>query len=156
MFTALSSFYEYLIQEGLAEANPVALIRQKSKFIRKQQFSPVVRRISNLQWEYVIETAEIMAADNPAEHERTLFIMNALFAMYLRISELVADERSMPLMSDFRKDHDQNWWFHVLGKGNKNRAITVSDAMLSALVRYRLFLGLPKLPSPGELYSTHH
>lgn len=150
MFTALSSFYEYLIQEGLAEANPVALIRQKSKFIRKQQFSPVVRRISNLQWEYVIETAEIMAADNPAEHERTLFIMNALFAMYLRISELVADERSMPLMSDFRKDHDQNWWFHVLGKGNKNRAITVSDAMLSALVRYRLFLGLPKLPSPGE------
>jgi len=34
-FTALSSFYEYLIQENLVESNPVALIKQKSKFIRK-------------------------------------------------------------------------------------------------------------------------
>src|SRR5690606_22912845 len=53
-FTALSSFYDYLLQETLIEANPVALIRQKSKFVRKDQVKPVVRRISNLQWEYVL------------------------------------------------------------------------------------------------------
>tara|TARA_Y100001954_G_C15738307_1_gene567016 strand:+ start:258 stop:497 length:240 start_codon:yes stop_codon:yes gene_type:complete len=43
----------------------------------------------------------------------TLFVMNCLFAMYLRISELVEDERSNPVMGDFRKDHDSNWWLHV-------------------------------------------
>ena len=48
-FTALSSFYEYLIQENLIESNPVALIKQKSKFIRKDQMKPIVRRISTLQ-----------------------------------------------------------------------------------------------------------
>lgn len=149
-FTALSSFYEYLIQENLVESNPVALIKQKSKFIRKDQLKPIVRRISTLQWDYVLETAELMASENPEEHERTLFIMNCLFAMYLRISELVADERSTPVMSDFRKDQDNNWWFDVTGKGNKNRSITVCDDMLKALKRYRKYLGLPQLPLLGE------
>lgn len=149
-FTALSSFYEYLIQENLVESNPVALIKQKSKFIRKDQLKPIVRRISTLQWDYVLETAELMAEASPEEHERTLFIMNCLFAMYLRISELVADERSTPVMSDFRKDQDNNWWFDVTGKGNKNRSITVCDDMLKALKRYRKYLGLSQLPVSGE------
>jgi len=148
-FTALSSFYKYLVQEDLIDANPVALIRQKSKFIRKDHQRAPVRRISNLQWDYVLETAERMAREDP-RHERTLFVMNCLFAMYLRISELVADERSVPTMGDFRKDLDGNWWFHVTGKGNKNRTITVCDAMLQALKRYRKSLGLPPLPNPGE------
>ena len=149
-FTALSSFYDYLTEENIISANPVALIRQKSKFIKRDQNAAVVRRISNLQWDYVIETAEIMADEDPDAHERTLFIMNCLFALYLRISELVADERSAPVMGDFRKDQDGNWWFHVTGKGNKDRTVTVSDAMLDALKRYRGALGLSPLPSINE------
>jgi site-specific recombinase XerD len=148
-FTALSSFYDYLTEESIISANPVALIRQKSKFLKRDQNAAVVRRISNLQWDYVIETAEMMADDDPA-HERTLFIMNCLFALYLRISELVADERSAPTMGDFRKDQDGAWWFHVTGKGNKDRTVTVSDAMLDALKRYRDALGFTALPTINE------
>jgi hypothetical protein len=37
-------------------------------------------------WDYVLDTAEQMAQANLEEHERTLFIMHCLFAMYLRIS----------------------------------------------------------------------
>ena len=150
-FAVLSSFYDYLAQEDYVVANPVALIRQKSKFLRRQHNRPYVRRISELQWDYVLETAELMAEDDPAEHERTLFIMTALFAMYLRISELVADERSAPVMGDFRRDHDKNWWFHVTGKGNKERTVTVSDEMLKALKRYRKSRELsPPLPASND------
>lgn len=148
-FTVLSSFYDFLLQESVVASNPVALMRQKSKFIQRSQNRDVVRRISNLQWQYVIETAERMADREPA-HERTLFVMNCLFAMYLRISELVADERSTPVMGDFRRDLDGNWWFHVTGKGNKSRTVTVCDAMLGALRRYRQHLGLSPLPTPDE------
>lgn len=151
IFSILSSFYNFLIQEEVCESNPVALIRQKSRFIQKNQHKAPVRRISNLQWDYVVETAEILAADNPNQYERTLFIIKCLLAMYLRISELVADERSTPVMGDFRKDMDGNWWFHVTGKGNKNRIITVSDDMLGALKRYRTHLGLTSLPTPDDL-----
>ncbi len=150
IFSVLSSFYNYMIQEQIAALNPVMLIRQKSKFLIKSQQQAPVRRISNLQWEYVIETVEQMADDNPDTHQRSLFIMNCLLGMYLRISELVADERSTPIMGDFRKDIDSNWWFHVIGKGNKSRKITVCNDMISALKRYRQFLGLSPLPSVGE------
>lgn len=149
-FAVLSSFYDYLCQETIVPVNPVALIRQKSKFLRKDHDTAPVRRISNLQWDYVIETAEKMAEQAPVQHERTLFIMNCLLGMYLRISELVADQRSTPVMSDFRKDQDGRWWFHVTGKGNKNRTVTVSDQMLQALKRYRHFLTLSPLPTIDE------
>ncbi|MBA55698.1 MAG: integrase [Pseudomonadales bacterium] len=149
-FTAVSSFYDYLIQENLIDSNPVALIKQKSKFIRKEQSKPTVRRISNIQWDYVLEVVELMADEDPDQHERSLFVMNSLFAMYLRISELVADERSSPVMGDFKKDHDGNWWLHVTGKGNKSRTVTVCNDMLSALKRYRKHLGLSPYPTVGE------
>lgn len=76
--------------------------------------------------------------------------MNCLFAMYPRISELITDERSTPTVGDFHKDRDGNWWFHVTGKGNKDRIVTVSDDMLKALKRYRGHLGVPPLPAPND------
>ncbi|MEM1243294.1 MAG: tyrosine-type recombinase/integrase [Pseudomonadota bacterium] len=151
IFSILSSFYNFLIQENYAKVNPVLLIKQKNtKYIRKHQTNAKVRRRSELQWAYVIETAEILANKDPEVHQRTLFIMNLLYGMYLRISELVASERWTPQMSDFARDYDGNWWFTTVGKGNKERQISVSDAMLAALKRYRQYLGVIPLPAPGE------
>lgn len=149
-FAVLSSYYDFLLQESYVEANPVSIIRQKSKFLQKDHNQAIVRRISDLQWDYVLETAELLAAQNPQLHERTLFVMTALFGMYLRVSELIANERSTPVMGDFKRDRDGNWWFHVTGKGNKHRTVTVSDSMLRALKRYRLHRGLSDLPPPND------
>jgi len=150
IFATLGSFYNYLVQEQYVNFNPVAQIRQKSKFLRQRQNQTVIRRLSELQWGYVIETAELMAQQAPDIHERTLFIMNALYGMYLRVSELAASKRWMPQMGHFYRDIDGNWWFKTVGKGNKERSITVSDAMLEALKRYRQSLNLSPLPSVGE------
>lgn len=150
IFAILSSYFNYLTQEEYTYGNPVAQIRQKSKFLRKHQGKRAIRRLSELQWGYIIETAEQLAEADPALHERTLFIMNALFAMYLRISELAASARWVPQMGHFYKDMDGNWWFKTVGKGNKERDISVSNAMLAALKRYRMANHLSALPSPGE------
>lgn len=149
-FAILSSFFNYLEQEEYTFGNPIAQIRQKSKFVRKMHGKQPVRRLSELQWAYVIETAEIMAAENPDYHERTLFMMTAFYAMYLRISELSASSRWVPQMGHFYQDIDHNWWFKTVGKGNKERDVSVSNAMLLALKRYRQFLGLSSLPPPGD------
>lgn len=150
IFAVLSSYFNYLEQEEHTFGNPISQIRQKSKFLRKHQGKRTIRRLSELQWAYILETAEKLAAKNPSLHERTLFMMNALYAMYLRISELAASDRWIPEMGHFFKDRDDNWWFKTVGKGNKERDISVSNAMLAALKRYRLSLGLTALPSPGE------
>lgn len=152
LFAVLSTFYNFLIAEEYTEVNPILQIRQKSRFIRKTQTKPKIRRLSAVQWQYVLNTVEKMAETQPDLHERTLFIMHALFAMYLRISELVASARWTPKMGDFFRDHDNHWWFVTVGKGNKERQIAVSDAMLKAIKRWRKYLGFSSLPSPGESF----
>jgi site-specific recombinase XerD len=157
LFISVSSFYNHLIREGLNEINPIGQIRQKSKFIRKQQSKRQIRRLTSLQWEFVIETAKKMAEANHDKHERTLFIVSALYLMYLRISELTTTSRWEPQMGHFHQDSDENWWFKTVGKGNKERNITVSKAMLKALMRYRTYRKLtPALPLPGETTPLIH
>jgi len=150
IFAILGSFYKFLIQENYTEINPVTQIRQKSKYFRKQQTRTVIRRLSELQWDTVIETAKQLADTSPKKHERTLFIMSILYSMYLRVSELVSCKRWLPKMNDFRRDHDGNWWFTTVGKGNKERQIAVSDSMLASLKRWRKYLKLTPLPSVDD------
>lgn len=150
IFAILSTLFNFLIAEEYLIANPVALIRQKSKFIRKRQLTTPIRRLSLVQWEAVLTAAETLANEYPEKHERTRFILSLLFGMYLRISEVVASDRWIPTMNDFARDNHGNWWFTTVGKGNKERQIAVSDAMLASLSRWRLFLGLSALPSPAD------
>lgn len=150
LFAILSTFFNFLIAEEYLVSNPVALIRQKSKFIRKRQQKAPIRRLSMLQWETVVEAADSLAEESPEKHERTRFMLSLLFGMYLRISELAASDRWMPCMNHFAKDSNGHWWFTTVGKGNKERQIAVSEAMLESLTRWRLFLGLTPLPSPSD------
>lgn len=150
IFVILGSFYQFLITELITDINPIAQIRQKSKFLRKQQGSPNVPRLSDTQWKCLIETTKRLADENPHRHQRTLFVITAMYLMYLRISEFVANERWIPMMKHFYKDSNNNWWFVTVGKGNKERHITVSDGMLEALTTWRKYLGLTALPSPQD------
>ena len=55
-----------------------------------------------------IHTAENMADEEPLRHERTLFILATLFAMYLRVSDLAGRKNWKPTMGDFRLDAEGN------------------------------------------------
>lgn len=150
IFAILSTLFNFLIAEEYLVSNPVALIRQKSKFIRKRQMNTPIRRLSMRQWDAVLNAGERLAEESPEKHERTRFILSMLFGMYLRISELAASERWIPTMNDFAKDSNGHWWFTTVGKGNKERQVAVSEAMLDSLMRWRRFLGLTPLPSPSD------
>jgi len=150
IFAILNSFYNYLALEEKVSINPVSLIKQKSKFLQKRQQQAPVMRLTENQWQTCIEIVREMAAENPEKHERTLFIISALYLLYLRISELVSNDRWTPMMKHFYQNSDGSWWFKVVGKGNKLRNIAVSDDMLSALMRYRETLHLTPLPSKNE------
>lgn len=149
IFTILGSFYNYLLLADQALINPIAQIKQKSRYVQKQQQQKTIMRLTETQWNACFTAAKEMTVIN-SDHERTLFIVSALYLLYLRISELVASERWTPLMSHFYQDSNNYWWFKTVGKGNKLRHIAVSDDMLEALKRYRKSLGLSPLPAPNE------
>jgi site-specific recombinase XerD len=150
IFTVLSSFYNFLLLEEKVPLNPIALIRQKSRYIQKRQTKMPVKRLTDTQWQCCLKIAEQLATDDPDQHERTLFIISALYMLYLRISELAESNRWVPQMKHFYQDSNQDWWFKTLGKGNKVRDIAVSDDMLNALKRYRESRKLTSLPSPTD------
>ncbi|WP_092485859.1 tyrosine-type recombinase/integrase [Candidatus Ichthyocystis hellenicum] len=149
IFSVLSSMFNFFCIEGKVERNPVALIKQKNKYLQKVQKKSCSLRLTEKQWNACVEVASSMATRD-ARHERTLFIISSLYLLYLRISELTATDRWVPEMNNFYQDTNGCWWFKVVGKGNKMRDIAVSDAMLATLKRYRKSLGLTDLPSPDD------
>lgn len=178
IFAVCGSFFEHAIHEGYSEANPFRAIKQKSTYKQRYIKDDDARSLTPLQWDYVIETAEMLADEfKPpagvgaemmdkeslqqwAFHERNLFIISTLFSMYLRISDLVGRPNWEPSMGDFRLDPRGYWFFHVVGKGNKAAKISVrNEYMTTYMARYRTHLGLSPMPVPGEttplLYALH-
>ncbi len=150
-YSVCSSFYEFLAEDGLVSLNPFRLVKNKKDYLGDYAGDGQNRALTPLQWDYVLETAEAMAAAEPLRHERTLFVLATLFAMYLRISDLVGRANWEPCMGDFRQDPEGNWWYHVIGKGNKPGKIAVRDEYIHKyLKRYRSFLGMPSLPVENE------
>lgn len=149
LFSVLSTYFTYLQQEEYIDINPVALIRQKKRYIQKTQSRKVTRKLSRTQWLYTIETAQFLAKKDP-ENERILFLMIAFYLLGLRISEVSETPGRIPKMGDFAPDKHDLWWFTIVGKGNKIRDVAVPDEMLEALKHYRKSLNLPPLPFRDE------
>ncbi len=149
IFSCLSSLFTFLQQENYLLINPINLIRQKKGYIQRQQVRKVTRKLSKLQWDYVITAAQTMASEDIL-HQRTLFLMSAFFLLGLRISELAYTPGRLSTMGNFAPDKDGLWWYTTIGKGNKLRDIAVPDELLTALKMYRQSLQLPPLPSREE------
>ncbi len=148
-FAGLMSFYNYLIQEEICIGNPVQFAKKDCKYFIKDAQVKEIRRFTEEQWNYVLNTAEHLANETP-HYERNLFIIACLKTLFLRISELSERKTWSPVMKHFWVDTDGNWWLKVFGKGRKLRDVTVPTQFLDYLKRYRTFRGEPLLPSSGD------
>lgn len=154
----LSSFYGYLIAEEYTERNPAMMWMKHSRFasqpskLARMQDDENICAFSELQWSYVMSTAERLAAEVPDVHARTLFLVSLLYGCYLRISEVAARPGFSPVMGQFRRDSKTGvWGFHIpISKGGKRRTVAVSADLLTALQDYRAYLGLTALPAPDD------
>lgn len=148
-FTAVIAFYKYLMNEEHLHGNPAQLAKPDCRhFIQDSQVKEV-RRLSEAQWQYVFGVA-LRLANEDGHYERSLFVVTALKTLFLRVSELSDRPNWTPVMSHFWQDSDSNWWLKIFGKGRKLRDITVPDAFIDYLKRYREYRGLSPLPSVGE------
>ena len=137
-YSALSCFYDYLTDAGYAFGNPIPAIRKQSPYLIKGASKQEIRRLSDLQWEFVLHCTQSAADTNPY-HERTLFIIACLKSLYLRISELSARDNWQPVWKHYWQDDEGNYWLKVLGKGNKIRDVSVPNALLGYIDRYQAY-----------------
>jgi site-specific recombinase XerD len=130
----LGSMFQYLIDAGYLERNPFRLIRQRMKPIQQ-----IERFLSKHEWNYLLDYLDNLPRRNSKEifeAERTCWIFNLLYLTGCRRSEV-----TNATMADFVNKRRQ-WWFKVIGKGNKAGEIPVTNELLGALIRYRRFLNL--------------
>jgi len=148
-FTAVIVFYNYLIGEEYCYANPAQIAKKDCKHFVTDAQVKEVKRLTAVQWEYLLDAAIEMADGDPI-YERNLFVIASLKTLFLRISELSERETWSPTMGHFWQDDDDNWWLKVFGKGRKIRDITVPYDFLPYLERYRLARELSRFPASGE------
>ena len=149
MMASISTCLTYLVQEQYLQQNVMLMLRQKNRYIQREQQTIITRKLTSMQWRSVIACA-LDKANGDFEQERTLFILSAFYLLGLRISELSVSDRHTPSMGNFYCDENHCYWYTVVGKGNKYREIAVCDDMLSALVRYRKALHLSAYPHKME------
>lgn len=151
----LSSYYQFLNDEEYCERNPASLAMRRERFKDNPSVNDNeenIKALNPLQLAYLMDTAQKLAIDDPVRHERTLFLIVLLFSTYARISEISARPGYSPVMSQIRRDRNNETWgfFIPQSKNGKSRSVAVSDALLNALKRYRKYQGLSELPSPNE------
>jgi site-specific recombinase XerD len=149
LFTAITVFYNHLMDEEIAPGNPTQIAKKDCKHLIIDSQVREIKRLTDNQWNYMLETAEEMA-NLSIKYERHLFVVVCLKTLFLRISELSEQPNWSPAMNHFWQDEDENWWLKIFGKGKKLRDVTVPPDFLEYLERYRLSRSLSMLPVSSE------
>lgn len=139
-FSFLNTLFSELLEEGLVTKNPVPKARRESPVIVHTMDEKPPKMFSKDYWAELFGALERLANKDP-EFERPLFIFAMMKTCYLRVSELSERPHWQPKFSHFYY-HQGFLFFQVMGKGRKTRSVSVPDALLPYIERYRTFRGL--------------
>ena len=145
----INALFSYLVDAGYLAGNPLSLIRRRNRKLRPQADQAISqqRYLDHKTWELLKRHLTTQPRETPKQEnhfQRNRFLFHLLYLMAPRVSEV-----SSHSMNSFRLYRGQWWWF-VLGKGEKQGKIPASDEMLSALVQYREHLNLTSLPEEND------
>ena len=145
----INALFSYLVDAGYLAGNPLSLIRRRNRKLRPQADQAISqqRYLDHKTWELLKSYLATQPRETPKQEnhfQRNRFLFHLLYLMAPRVSEV-----SSHSMNSFRLYRGQWWWF-VLGKGEKQGKIPASDEMLSALVQYREHLNLTSLPEEND------
>lgn len=145
----INALFSYLVDAGYLAGNPLSLIRRRNKKLRPQADQAISqqRYLDQKTWQLLKEFLAAQPQETKKQqnhYQRNRFLFHLLYLMAPRVSEV-----SNHSMNSFRLYRGQWWWF-VLGKGQKLGKVPASNEMLAALIQYREHLGLSSLPSEDD------
>jgi len=145
----VNALFSYLVDAGYLAGNPLSLIRRRNRTLRSQTDLAISqqRYLDHATWQLLkdhLSNQPIESHKQNNHFQRNRFLFHLLYLMAPRVSEV-----SSHSMNSFRLYRGQWWWF-VLGKGEKQGKIPASDEMLAALMQYREHLGLSSLPDEND------
>lgn len=148
--TVLNSMYSWLVSAGYLAANPLAVLRGSRSTPTKR----LQRYLDQELWAQVKQSIEHLAQETEREKEhyyRYRWLFSLLYLCGLRVSEL-SQNRMGAIFSRRDRHGNLRWWIDIVGKGQKNRTVPVTEELMAELVAYRTFKGLPPYPTANEEY----
>lgn len=145
--TIINALFNYLVEAGYLAGNPLGLMRRKLMQRQPLKNKVTERFLEQNCWKSVINYIENLPQKKPREqkhYERIRYLFYLLYLLGPRVSEV--SQSTMQSIKQIRG----KWWWEVTGKGQKTDRIPVNECFLKALIRYREFYHLPKLPQPSE------
>lgn len=163
VFLILKNMFAYMVEGGYLDGNPLGGMRAKekasmgehSKRAPKQQR----RKLDNEQWLAVLEAIEQLPQETEEQkhyYERARWMMQLFFHLGARIGEVASHSMQWFIVRPAAKGQKEEWVWSVMGKGGKEEEVPMNDALIAALARYRLFLGVPALPFEGDKTPLVH
>jgi integrase/recombinase XerC len=150
-FSALRSFYKFLIRRGVVPASPIkgiALPKQDKrlpKFLTREQMLALLE--APLQDLAAQEKNSKRAVDVPAFH-RDVAILETIYSCGLRVSEL-SGLRAGDI--DFAEQV-----VRVRGKGKKERQVPIGEPALAAIQQYWTYLSEPPSGEQAVFLARSH
>ncbi|MFL9921521.1 tyrosine-type recombinase/integrase [Paraburkholderia fungorum] len=140
----LNGMFTWLVDAGYLRGNPMALLRQRGKHAAPR----VTRYLSISLWDEVKGFVGQLPQDTAVQQAyaaRCRWLTTLFYLQGMRVSEVAAGK-----MGDFSRrlgaDGREQWWLHIVGKGEKERIVPASPELVAELGRYRKVNGLPPLP----------
>lgn len=149
--SCIDSLLNYLVDARYLVFNPFSLMRKKKLRTQQMQLATLnmQERILTVEdWHLMLDTLDNMPSSTEAlknEKERLIFIMHILYFLGLRVNELVTHT-----WNAFRKVEDE-WWFYVMGKGDKPGRIPVNQELLRSVIKYRTHLKKTMYPDTQDI-----
>lgn len=146
-FDVLRALYGYLHKVGYLAVNPLAAkTRRRGKRAQRKE---VKRYLDRDTWRFLVEFIECLPRVSKREQQHYHRVRWLFYLLYL--SRARRSEIAHAKMTDFYQDaSDGLWYWHVTGKGDKDREIPVSDELLAEYIAYRRFYDLPDHPGPHD------
>ncbi|SDR51273.1 Site-specific recombinase XerD [Paraburkholderia fungorum] len=149
----VSSLFRYWLRTGYVIANPAAELSGGAP--TRDSWTP-----SRIMPAAVLALCDAVICDAaPGTVSKLVWARRrAIWSLYryagVRLAELEwSDAEGLPRLD---VDAQDQWTLHVLGKGNKRRAIPLPSVCIPVLPAYRLARGLPERPSPFERIALIH
>jgi integrase/recombinase XerC len=145
-FSALRTFYKFLVRRGAAESTPIKNISMPRLEKRLPRFLTVQQMVDLLEAPAKASTGSAEAQRRrgrpvePGVAERDVAILETIYSCGLRISELCGLR-----VEDIDFSGQQ---VRVRGKGRKERVVPIGETALKSISRYWQLL--PRLPTPKE------
>lgn len=142
----LKSLFQYLQDAAYLSGNPFALVKSKPQLAEPHALRE--RHLDHQSWQALISfLADLNAEEGhrrEAEIQRWRFMLAFWYGLAPRVHEVAAAK-----MNDLFEWRGR-WWWRVLGKGQKYAEVPVPEAVLTALVSYRRYLGLSDYPDVDD------